>query len=117
MADKLKFVLALMLLIAGVAGFYLLGDQMMIVRVLAVLAGLCAGAAVAWFTTPGQAFFSFGKEAWVETRKVAWPSKKETLQTTGVVFAFVAVMAIVLWMTDKSLEWVVYDLILGWRKS
>ena len=117
MADKLKFVLALMLLIAGVAGFYLLGDQMMFVRVLAVLAGLCAGAAVAWFTTPGQAFFSFGKEAWVETRKVAWPSKKETLQTTGVVFAFVVVMALVLWMADKSLEWIVYDLILGWRKS
>ncbi len=117
MADKLKFALALILLVAGVAGFYYLGDQPMILRVLSVLAGLGAGVAVAWFTTLGQSFFAFGKEAWVETKKVAWPSRKETIQTTGVVFAFVLVMAIMLWVTDKGLEWVLYDLVLGWKKS
>jgi preprotein translocase subunit SecE len=53
----------------------------------------------------------------VETKKVVWPSRKETVQTTGIVFAFVLVMAIVLWMTDKGLEWVLYDLVLGWKKS
>ena len=53
----------------------------------------------------------------VETKKVVWPSRKETLQTTGIVFAFVLTMAIVLWMTDKTLEWVLYDLVLGWKKS
>ena len=116
MADKLKFTLALLLLAAGVAGFYLLGDKPMILRVLSVLAGLRAGAAVAWYTAPGQRFFDFSQEAVVETKKVVWPSRKETMQTTGIVFAFVLVMAIVLWLTDKTLEFVLYDLILGWKK-
>ena len=117
MADKLKFMLALLLVAAGVAGFYLLGDKPMILRVLSVLAGLGAGVAVAWFTEPGRRFFDFSREAVVETKKVVWPSRKETMQTTGIVFAFVLAMAIVLWMTDKGLEWVLYDLVLGWKKS
>ena len=53
---------------------------------------------------------AFGREAWAETRRVVWPDRKETTQTTLVVFGFVLVMAIVLWTTDKSLEWVLYDL-------
>ena len=117
MADKLKFMLALLLLAAGVAGFYFLGEQPMILRVLSVLAGLGSGIAVAWFTAPGRRFIDFAREAVVETKKVVWPSRKETMQTTGIVFAFVLVMAIVLWMTDKGLEWVLYDLVLGWKKS
>ena len=117
MADKIKFALALLLLVAGVAGFYLLAERAMILRVLAVLAGVGAGAAVAWQTEPGRQFFGFAKEASNEAKKVVWPSRKETLQTTGLVFAFVVVMAIFLWLTDKSLEWVLYDLVLGWRKS
>lgn len=117
MADKFKFALAIALVIAGVAGFYLLSEQVMILRVLAVLAGLAAGAAVAWQTEPGRRFFIFGQEAWTETKKVAWPSRKETVQTTGIVFAFVVIMAAFLWLTDKSLEWVLYDLILGWKRS
>jgi len=117
MADKLKFGLALILVAAGVAGFYLLGEQPTILRVLSVLAGLVAGAAVSWFTEPGRRFYAFSQEAATETKKVVWPSRKETVQTTGIVFAFVLVMAIVLWTTDKTLEWVFYDLILGWKKS
>jgi preprotein translocase subunit SecE len=115
MADKVKFVAALLLLIAGIAGFYLLAEQPMILRVLSVLAGVAAGAGVAWFTEPGQRFFGFSQEAVAEAKKVAWPTRKETLQTTGVVFAFVFVMALVLYLADKSLEWVLYDLILGWK--
>ena len=117
MADKLKFMLALLLLAAGVTGFYLLREQPMILRVLSVFAGMGAGIAVAWFTAPGQRFFDFSREAVVETKKVVWPSRRETMQTTGIVFAFVLVMAIVLWVTDKSLEWVLIDLVLGWKKS
>ena len=116
MGDNIKFGLALLLVAAGVVGFYGLADQPMILRVLSVLAGLGAGISVAWFTAPGQRFFDFGKEAITETKKVVWPSRKETLQTTGIVFAFVFVMALMLWLTDKSLEWVLYDLILGWKK-
>lgn len=116
MADKLKFVLALLLVAAGIAGFYFLSEQALVLRVLVVLLGLAAGAAVAWFTESGQRFVVLSRESVAEAKKVVWPSRKETLQTTGIVFAFVLVMAIILWLTDKTLEWVLYDLVLGWRK-
>ena len=116
MADKLKFLMALALVSAGVTGFYVLADKAMILRVLSVLAGLGAGAAVAWFTEPGRRFYDFSQEAVVETKKVVWPARKETMQTTGIVFAFVLAMAIILWLTDKALEFALYDLILGWKK-
>ncbi|MBL8439306.1 MAG: preprotein translocase subunit SecE [Zoogloeaceae bacterium] len=115
MADKLKFVLALLLVAAGVVGFYLLGEQPLVLRVLAVLAGVGAGAAVAWFSEPGRQFSQFAQETIVETKKVVWPTRKETFQTTGLVFAFMVIMAAFLWVTDKTLEWVFYDLILGWK--
>ena len=117
MADKIKFTLALLLLIAGVAGFYFLAEQAMILRVLVVLLGIACSAAVAWQTDPGRRFFAFAKESTVEAKKVVWPTRKETLQATGLVYVFVIVMALFLFLTDKSVEWVLYDLILGWRKS
>ena len=117
MADKIKFALALVLLAAGVVGFYLLAEQAMILRVLAVLAGVALCAAIAWQTEPGRRFFDFAKESWGEAKKVVWPTRKETMQLTGLVFAFVFVMAVFLWLTDAGLEWVLYDLVLGWRKS
>jgi preprotein translocase subunit SecE len=114
--DKLKLTLAIALAVAGVAGFYVLGEQPLVLRVLSVLAGLAAGGAVAWFTAPGRRFAEFVREAIVETRKVVWPTRKETVQMTGIVFVFVVVMAIFLWFTDKTLEWAVYDMLLGWKK-
>ncbi|MFZ5509435.1 MAG: preprotein translocase subunit SecE [Pseudomonadota bacterium] len=116
MADKIKFALALLFVAAGVAGFYFLAETALIFRVLSVLAGVAAGVAVAWFTEPGQRFIVFARESWKEAEKVVWPNRKETFQTTGVVFAFVVIMAVFLWLTDKSLEWVLYDLVLGWKK-
>jgi preprotein translocase subunit SecE len=115
-ADKLKFSIAVILLVAGLAGFYMLDEQPLVLRVLSVMAGLAAGGAVAWFTEPGRRFAVFVRDAITETKKVVWPSRKETVQMTGIVFVFVVIMAIFLWLTDKSLEWVVYDLILGWKK-
>src|SRR6185369_3688352 len=115
MADKLKFALALLLVVAGVVGFYLLSEQAMVLRVLTVLAGVAAGAAVAWFSAPGRKFALFDQETIAETKKVVWPTRKETMQTTGIVFAFMVLMALFLWVTDKTLEWVFYDLILGWK--
>jgi preprotein translocase subunit SecE len=115
MADKIKFTLALLLLAAGVVGFYLLDGQAAILRVLSVFAGLGLCAALAWKTGPGQRFFEFAREAAGEAKKVVWPTRKETLRMTGLVFAFVVVMAVFLYVTDKCLEWVLYDLVLGWR--
>jgi preprotein translocase subunit SecE len=115
--DKVKLGLAVLLVIAGLAAFYYFGEQALVLRVLYVLAGLGAGAAVAWFTGPGQEFFAFARESWGETKKVVWPTRKEATQTTAAVFGFVVIMAVFLWISDKSLEWVLYDLILGWKKS
>ena len=117
MADKLKILLALLLVAAGLAGFYFLGGQPLILRVLSVLAGIGAGAALAWFTAGGQGFFSFANEAVTETKKVVWPTRKETIQTTAIVFGFVLAMAVMLYLTDKTLEWFLYDVVLGWKKS
>jgi len=74
--------------------------------------------AVATFllATPGQRLIGFGRDSVREIRKVVWPTRKEAMQMTAYVFAFVLVMAIFLWLTDKTLEWVFYDLILGWKK-
>ena len=116
MADKIKLVLAALLFFAGVAGFYYLGESAAIVRLAAIAAGAVAGVAVAWFTAPGQQFLGFAREAVTEVKKVVWPTRKESLQTAGIVFAFVVVMAAFLWVSDKTLEYLLYDLILGWKK-
>jgi len=116
MVDKIKVGLAVLLLVAGIAGFYFLSESAMVVRVASVLAGIVAGAVLGWTTAPGKEFFLFAQEAVVETKKVVWPTRKESLQTTGAVFAFVVAMAVFLWITDKGLEYVMYDLLLGWKK-
>ena len=105
MADKIKLGLAVLLVVAGVAGFYLLKDSAAILRVASVLAGLVAAALVAWMTAPGREFFVYAQESVAETKKVVWPSRKETVQTTGMVLAFVLVMAIFLWIVDALLVW------------
>jgi preprotein translocase subunit SecE len=115
-ADKAKIALAVAAVIAGLVGFYMLANQPMIARVGSVLGGLIVGGVIAWFSQPGQQFFAFLKDSWSEAKRVVWPSRKETIQMTLAVFAFVLVMAIFLWVVDKTLEWVLYDLVLGWRK-
>ncbi len=116
MTDKIKVGIALALLVAGVAGFYLLSSSPMILRLASLLGGIGAAAVVAWFSEPGRRFFEFARESRDETRKVVWPTRKESMQTAGMVFAFVLVMAVFLWVSDKSLEYLLYDLILGWKK-
>jgi preprotein translocase subunit SecE len=107
MADKIKLALALLLVVAGIAGFYYLRDSALVLRIGCVLGGLLAGAAVAWTSEPGKQFYVFAQESIAETKKVVWPSRKETVQTTGVVLAFVLVMAVFLWIVDVLLVWAV----------
>jgi len=116
LADKFKVVVAVLLVVGGLAGFYYLSASPTVVRLASVLGGVAAGVAVAWFSEPGRRLFGFAQEAVTETRKVVWPTRKESFQTAGAVFAFVVVMAAFLWLTDKSLEYLLYDLILGWKK-
>jgi len=115
-ADKAKLGAAVALVIAGLAGFYLLGRQGQVAQWGVLIVGLAAAVAVFFTSLPGKEFVGFGRDAWKETRKVVWPTRKETIQMTLYVFGFVVVMALFLWLTDKTLEWVFYDLILGWKK-
>jgi preprotein translocase subunit SecE len=115
--DIAKLVASAALVACGIVGYYLLGDSALVLRILAVVAGMAAGAALAATSAPGREFLVFSQEAVVEVKKVVWPTRKETVQTTAAVFAFVVVMALFLWVSDKTLEWVLYDLILGWKKT
>lgn len=116
-ADKAKLAAVAALVIASVAGFYLLAKQGAVVQWAALVVGLLVAAGVFFVSESGRQFVAFAKDAWREVKKVVWPTRKETLQMTAYVFAFVVIMALFLWFADKTLEWVLYDLVLGWRKS
>jgi len=115
-ADKAKLVAAAALLLASFVAFYLLSGKGSLAQWGALLVGVVAAVAVFGVSEPGRQLVAFGRDAWRETQKVVWPARKEAIQMTAYVFAFVFVMALFLWLTDKTIEWVFYDLILGWRK-
>jgi preprotein translocase subunit SecE len=115
-ADKAKLGVAVLLVIGAVTVFYLLGRQDLWVRVLALIVLMAAAVATFFTSEPGKQLIAYGNDSIREVRKVVWPTRKEALQMTGYVFAFVFVMALFLWLTDKTLEYVLYDLILGWRR-
>ena len=114
-ADKAKLVLAGAAVVAGVVGFYALAGQATLIRAAALIGGLVLAIAFAWTSYQGRVFIGFASESVKETKKVVWPTRREAMQITGVVFGFVLVMALFLWGTEKLLELVLYGLILGWR--
>ena len=115
-ADKAKLGLAIALLLGSLVSFYLLSKQGQIAQWGALLACLVAAVAVFMSSELGRQFLAFGRDSVREVKKVVWPARKEAMQMTAYVFAFVVVMALFLWLTDKTLEWVFYDLLLGWKK-
>ncbi len=115
-ADKAKLAGVVLLAVGSIVAFYMLAQQDLWVRVGALLGLLVAAVALFLASEPGKQLVAFGKDSAREVKKVVWPTRKEALQMTGYVFAFVFVMALYMWLTDKTLEWVFYDLILGWRR-
>lgn len=115
-ADKAKLVLAVALVVAALVGFYLTAGRGQWAQWGVLIVGLVAAVIVFGISESGKRLVAFGRDAWREVKKVVWPTRKETTQMTLYVFGFVVVMALFLWLTDKTLEWVFYDLILGWRK-
>jgi preprotein translocase subunit SecE len=113
--DIVLVTLAVLAAAAGVLGFTFLTDQPTLARVGVLIGGLAVALVVAWFSQAGKRFIAYGRESYEETRRVVWPSRKETMTTTGIVFAFVVIMAILLFVVDKGLEWFLYDLLLNWR--
>ena len=115
-ADKAKLAGAVVLAVGAIVAFYLLAQQGGVVQWIALLVGLAAAVGVFASSESGKQLIAFGRDSWREVKKVVWPTRKEALQMTGYVFAFVVVMALFLWLTDKTLEWLLYDLVLGWKR-
>jgi preprotein translocase subunit SecE len=115
-ADKAKLAVAGLLVIGAVVAFYALGKQDQWLRIVALLALLAAAVGIFFTSESGKQLIAYGQDSAKEVRKVVWPTRKEAMQMTGYVFAFVFVMALFLWLTDKTLEWALYDLILGWKR-
>ena len=115
-ADKAKLAGAALLLLASIVAFYYLGKQDLWVRVGALLLLLAGSVGLFFISESGRQLVAFGRDAVRETKKVVWPTRKEAMQMTGYVFAFVFLMALYMWITDKTLEWLIFDLILGWRR-
>jgi preprotein translocase subunit SecE len=115
-ADKAKLAAAALLVVAALVAFYMLGKQGAVAQWSALLVGLVLAAVSFFLSESGRQLVAFGRDAWREVRKVVWPARKEAIQITAYVFGFVLIMAVFLWLTDKTLEWLFYDLILGWKK-
>jgi len=115
LTDKVLVGVALLLVLVGAVGFSFLSDKPMALRFALLLGGIVLGLGVAWFSEPGKRFIGFAQEAYDEAKRVTWPSRDETLKTTGVVFLFVGAMAIFLFLVDKVLEKALYDWVLGWK--
>ncbi len=114
-SDKLMLIAGVLLVVAGFVGFFWLNGQEWYVRGAALVVGVVAGVVVGLLSSPGKGFIAFAKDSYKEVRKVVWPTRKEASQTTLVVFGFVLVMAVLLWISDKSIEWVIFSVILGWK--
>ena len=115
-ADKVKLAAAAAFVFLALTAFYLLTKQGALAQWGALLVGLALAVVVFLTSEPGKALVAFGRDTLREVKKVVWPARKEAIQMTAYVFVFVLVMAVFLWLTDKTLEWLFYDLILGWRK-
>jgi preprotein translocase subunit SecE len=115
-ADKGKVILAIALVIGGIVAYYWFAKQPIYARIGMIVAGFVAGFGVAWTSGPGQRLIGFLKDAVAEAKRVTWPTPRDTTQMTLIVFAFSVVAAILLWLIDMGLEYVIYNLLLGWNK-
>ena len=114
--DKLKVGLAVLVIIAGIVGFSVLESKLpMVARVAIFVGSLALAALIAWMSEPGRRTIAFAHESYNEVKRVVWPTRKETLQMTGIVFAFVAIMGLFLWVLDKLVEWLLFGVLLGWK--
>ena len=112
LAERIKIGIAALIAIGGLVAFYWMVDrQPLVIRLVALLGAFALAVVVMWFTEAGKTFAAFARESWEEAKRVVWPTRKETLQTTGVVFAFVFVMAVFLWIVDAGLLWITQRLL------
>jgi preprotein translocase subunit SecE len=115
-ADLAKLAAASTLLVTGFVAYFMLDKQGPYIQWGALIALVGAALAVFLMSESGRQLVAFGRDSYREVKKVVWPERREAIQMTMYVFGFVFLMSIFLWLTDKTIEWVFYDLILGWKK-
>jgi len=111
--DKLKLLASGLAVVAAVALFYVLGDSSALIRALVVVVGVIAAAGIALTSDPGRSVWQFALATRTEVRKVVWPTRRETAQSTMIVILMVLVVGIYLWLLDAFSFWAIYDLTLG----
>lgn len=111
-SDIALVTLAILAALAGVIAFALLSEEALGVRLGVLFGGLLLGIGLAWLSPSGKRLLSYGRQSWDELRRVVWPTKKETLNTTGLVMAFVFIIALFLFICDNIIEWGLYDVLL-----
>ncbi len=114
--DRVKLITSAILVLVALVVYYALGKQGPLFQWLGLLGCLAVAVVVYLTSESGKALVAFGTDALGEVKKVVWPTRNEAVQVTVYVFGFVLLMALFLWLTDKTLEWFFYDLILGWKK-
>ena len=112
--ERFKLSLAVVVVLAGIIAYSYFEYQPIYLRVGFFVVSLIVAAVIAWSSDAGKRFIGFARGSYNEVRRVHWPSRKEATQMTAIVFAFVAIMALLLWLIDKGLEWIIYGLFLGW---
>lgn len=114
--DRLKLGLSVLVIIAGIVGYsYFESKLPMVARIAIFVASLVLAALIAWSSETGRRTIAFAQESYNEVKRVTWPTRKETMQMTGIVFAFVAIMGLFLWILDRSVEWLLFSVLLGWK--
>ncbi len=107
--DKGLVFAAIAVAVAGLLAFTFLTDETLTIRLAALFGGLLVGALIAAFSPLGKRFFAYGRSSYEELRRVVWPTRRETINTTGMVSAFAVAVAIYLFLIDKLVQWAMYD--------
>ena len=116
LTDRLKLGLSVLVIIAGIVGYSVLESKIpMVARIAIFIASLVLAALIAWSSEPGRRTIAFAHESYNEVKRVTWPTRKETVQMTGIVFAFVTITGLFLWILDKLVEWLLFGVLLGWK--
>jgi preprotein translocase subunit SecE len=103
MLDKIKLLVAVLLIAAGITGFYTFAEEALLYRVLALLAVFIVAFVISLKTKVGLDTWNFGRSAVLEVRKSVWPTRQETIQATLMVMVMVVIMGLILWLFDMML--------------
>ncbi|MGI9318685.1 MAG: preprotein translocase subunit SecE [bacterium] len=113
MKDKLTLIFAALVVVASVVLYYVLENQIQLVRVAVILAGVGLATIVAYSSDTGKAAWAFAKGANIERQKVVWPNRREAAMVTLMVIILVIIIGLFIALVDKILFETIYDFVLG----